>query len=96
MEDAGRGLTENSHEKSVRRRLHRDMPWMTMRTWYKHSDHRRSGRNDERRYDWEILFILQRNRRSEPMRYILRTSFAGSMRKWSVPEMNGVGNGTGV
>lgn len=28
------------------------------------------------------------------MRYILRTSFAGSMRKWSVPEMNGVGNGT--
>jgi hypothetical protein len=26
----------------------------------------------------------------------LRTSFAGSMRKWSVPEMNGVGNGTGV
>jgi hypothetical protein len=89
-------LTENWHEKSGRRRLHRDMPWMTMRTWYRHSDHRRRSRNDERRYDWEILFTLQRNRRSVPMQYRLRTSFAGSMRKWSVPEMNGVGNGTGV
>ena len=73
-----------------------EMPWMTMRTWYRHSDHWRSGRNDERRYDWEILFTLQRNRRSVPMQYRLRTSCAGSMRRWSVPGMNGAGNGTGV
>ena len=35
------------------------MPWMTMRTWYRHSDHRRSGRNDERRYDWEIYLFTE-------------------------------------
>lgn len=90
------GIDRKLARKSGRRRLHRDMPWMTMRTWYRHSDHWRSGRNDERRYDWEILFTLQRNRRSVPMQYRLRTSFAGSMRRWSVPGMNGAGNGTGV
>ena len=66
-----------------------------LRTWYRHSDHWRSGRNDERRYDWEI-YLLTEEQKSVPMQYRLRTSFAGSMRRWSVPGMNGAGNGTGV
>ena len=41
-------------------------------------------------HDWEILFTLQRNRRERANAVLLRTSFAGSMRKWSVPGMNGV------